>query len=115
MLLLPQALTLPQKRVDLKRPREPLLVVLPRPVVLTSTVEARQATQTPPLSARTRSWAQVAAGVPLEATLRKRPRGSVQPSGHEEEEVIEVLSSVLAAEKGEGDHFEDILASALKA
>eukprot|EP01043_Picozoa_sp_COSAG02_P045102 COSAG02_NODE_4092_length_5795_cov_4.106390_2_plen_116_part_00 len=115
MLLLPQALTLPQKRVDLKRPREPLLVVLPRPVVLTSTLETRQATQTPTPSARTRSWAQVAAGVPPEATLSKRPRGPVQPSGHEEEEVIEVLSSVLADEKGEDEHFEDVLASALNA
>eukprot|EP01043_Picozoa_sp_COSAG02_P017898 COSAG02_NODE_822_length_16778_cov_4.476168_2_plen_113_part_00 len=111
LLLLPQALTLPQKRVELKRPREPLLVVLPRPVVLTSMLAPRQAVQNPPLSARTRSWAQVAAGVPLETTLSKRPRGSLKP----EVEVIEVLSSVLADEKGESDQFEDILASVLNA
>ena len=90
-------------------------MVLPRPVVLASTLAPQQAVQNPPLSARTRSWAQVAAGVPLQASLSKRPRGSLQPSGCEEVEAMDVLSSVLADEKGECDQFENILASALNA
>ena len=48
----PQALTLPQKRAELKQPREPLLVVLPHPVVLTP--ELGQAARNVHSNARTR-------------------------------------------------------------
>lgn len=104
-------MTLPQKRAELKQPREPLLVVLPHPVVLTPELGQAHDVNS---NARTRSWAEVAAGVPVSGlALTKRPRRSLQPSGNEGVEVVEELASVLEGEKGESEHFEGILAAAL--
>ena len=113
LLLRPQALTLPQKRVELKQPREPLLVVLPHPVVL-MLAPPGEATRTLPSNARTRTWAQVAAGLQPSSALSKRPRASLHPPQHEDLHVVETLSSSLADGKGESEEFEDRLASWLQ-
>ena len=75
---------------------------------LTHTNLATQTTQPPP-NTRTRTWAQVAAGVPLSAPVSKRKRDLLQSPRQEEVQVVEELSSVLLDEKGESDQFEDLL------
>ena len=89
-------------------------MVLPHPVVLAPPGEA---TRTLPSNARTRTWAQVAAGLQPPSALSKRPRASLQ-SSHDDVQVVEMQSRLLSIEiadgKGESEEFEDRLASWLQ-